>query len=62
MPQDRVLGSVLFLIYISDLEDGVKNWILKFADDTKLFAGINNESDAEELQRDLDRIVQWSVE
>ena len=30
-------GSVLFLVYIDDLEEGVTGNILKFADDTKLF-------------------------
>ena len=29
--------SILFLIYINDLEEGVTGSILKFADDTKMF-------------------------
>ncbi len=62
VPQGSVLGPVLFLIYINDLEGGVRNWILKFADDTKLFAKINSRKDAEELQGDLDKIFQWSRE
>jgi len=33
-----VLGPILFLIYINDLDDGIVNWILKLADDTKAFA------------------------
>ena len=36
-PQGSVLWSLLFLIYISDLEEGITNKILKFADYTKLF-------------------------
>jgi len=62
VPQGSVLGPVLFLIYINDLEDGIEHWILKFADDTKLFAKINNTPDAVKMQNDLDRIVQWSLE
>ena len=37
VPQGAVLGPILFLIYISDLEDGISNKVLKFADYTKLF-------------------------
>ena len=37
MPQGSVLGPILFLVYINDLEEGVTGKILKFADDTNLF-------------------------
>ena len=37
MPQGSVLGPILFLVYINDLEEGVTGKILTFADDTKLF-------------------------
>ena len=37
VPQGSVLGPILFLVYINDLEEGVTGSILKFSDDTKLF-------------------------
>ena len=36
-PRGYVLGPILFLVYIHDLEKGVTGKILKFADDTNLF-------------------------
>ena len=37
VPQEYVLGPILCLVYINDLEEGVTGNILKFSDDTKLF-------------------------
>ena len=38
VPQWSVLGSILFVIYNNDIDEGMCNNLLKFADDTKLFS------------------------
>jgi len=60
--QGSVLSPVLFLIYTNDVDTGVMNWILKFADDTKIYDIVNNASDGSKLQRDLDKLIKWSLE
>jgi len=57
-----VLGPILFLIYINDLDYGIRNWILKFADDTKIISRMDNVQDRVSLQNDLDKLVKWSEE
>ena len=62
VPQGSVLGPLLFLIYIDDLDNGLKSKILKFADDTKCFRRINNAEDQTILQSDLNRMANWAEE
>jgi len=57
------LEPILFLIYINErLDNGVKNWILKFADDTKIFCAVNSDLDRSVLQKDLDNLLRWAEE
>ena len=60
VPQGSVLGPILFLIYINDLEDDISSKVLKFADDTKVFRKVTNVTDKQSLQDDLDKLVKWS--
>ena len=55
-----MLGPILFLVYIYDLEEGVTGNILKFADDTKLFRKTKEIGDKHKLQDDIDTLVRWS--
>ena len=52
--------SVWFVLYINDLPDAVNNEVFLFADDTKIYTQINNITDAESLQHDLDSLQTWS--
>ena len=54
------IGPVLFLVYINDLEEGVKSKILKFADYTKRFRKIRGNGDEQHLQDDIDKLIKWS--
>ena len=61
VPQGNVLGPILFIIFINDMADSLESVKLKsFADDTKISRSICYQTDADKLQEDLNRVLQWS--
>ena len=63
VPQGSVIGPLLFLVLLRDIDTGISYAnVASFADDTRVSAGIKTTEDAVKIQADLDRIFEWARE
>ena len=61
VPQDTVVGLLLFLILMSGINKGVSNTrIISFADDTHVYHNINTVEDCNALQTNLESVYNWA--
>ena len=61
LPQGSVLGPLLFLVLIGDIDHDVASaFVSSFADDTRAGKGIATLQDVDDLQSDLSSIYHWA--
>ena len=60
VPQGSVLGPILFVIFINDMPNLVRNSCKLFADDAKIYTSIKTNADTSSLKGDINSLSQWS--
>jgi len=60
VPQCSVFGSLLFILYVNDLPQWIKNSMRMFSDDAEVWTRINSQEDSLSLQNDLNSLSKWS--
>ena len=61
VPQGTVLGPLIFLIMIADIDKDVSSSkLVSFADDTRLYSGVGDVTDCDNLQFDLGTVYDWA--
>ena len=60
VPQGTVLGPILFLAHVLDIDVNVDSQVSCFADDTRIVRAVPNLNEATLLQEDLNKVYSWA--
>ena len=61
VPQGTVLGPLLFLIMLADINKDIsESNLISFADDIRIYSKINDVTDCNTLQQDLNHVYDWA--
>ena len=60
VPQGSMLGPILFLLYIYNINDNTQNHILLFADNCLVYRVIHTPQDHDTLQKNLNNLTIWA--
>jgi len=58
IPQGSMFGSMLFSIFLSEIDSGVQHILSKLVDDTMMWSAVDTSQGQDAMQRDLDRLEQ----
>ena len=59
VPQGSVIRPLRFIIYINDLDNGIKSNLSKFADDTKVGGKVASRGGGDQIQESIDTCIDW---
>jgi len=60
VPQGSVLGPVLFIVFVNNLDVNVKGKMFKSADDAKIMGSVGSKEGFDMLREDLVTLFKWS--